>query len=258
MGHFGGHHRDTHDCPFLFTGLTAASDLLPHWSPGRLHLLARFYVVLTFLVQLYFCGQHWHGGTPPIVPDGEDIPDWACRMVIMAYPPKGFVLGNISHSFAALLFSKDPFCLTPEMTGGPHVPSAVWSSRANIAHDGNVVMDNEALFRFIARGFLQVGFEFFQQLPHELGIAVDAQQLLSSITMQTADGTVSAGDWAEAPDSDVHNRFNASHQAIRTATLKTLYNHYLRGIPEYRPSICLTIQHLYQCLELDVQQMSHT
>lgn len=66
------------------------------------------------------------------------------------------------------------------MTVAPHSPQqdGIWSSHANFANNGNVVMDPKALFKFYVQGLLQTNLFFLQQLPTDLNITIDKEQFL--------------------------------------------------------------------------------
>ena len=237
MGHFGGPHRDIRDCVAALSCALVLSDIPEGWEPGRLHLLGLgIFASLPLYRQFFFTGQHQHGGTSPLAPNDEPIPDWAYRLIMIAYPPTAFVLGNLKHSFAPVPHSREPFYLSQEMTGAPHTPDpdGIWSQRSNYAHDGQVVMEPRALFQFYARGLLQMNNLFLAQLPSSFGIQVDPEAFLRSISMTTPEGTFTADNWTEAPRGNVQQRYGEAHKAVQDAVLRDLYDHMVRGIPGVR------------------------
>ncbi len=235
MGHFGGSHTDGHDCRLSLSCATTLSDIPDGWEPGRLHLLGLgMFVSLNLGDQFFFSGLLQHGGTSPLAPDNEEIPDWAYRTLIIAYPPTSFVIGNVRHAFAALPSSRDLFHITPEMTGAPHVPQpdGIWSSHGNFANDGNIVMDDESLVRFYVRALLQSNLFFLRQLPSNLGITIDREQFLRSITMTiNNEPQAVAAEWPEGPSGNVQSSYDDSHQAIVERVLQDLHDNMSLGIP---------------------------
>lgn len=233
MGTYGGPHTDCRDCPFCLTCLLPLSDLPADCDPGRIHLLPLgAYFVLDPWIQIFMSGLLYHGGTPPLAPDGVDIPEWATRALLVSYPHTSLVVGNVKHAFAALPHELEPFHITQEMTGAPHKAEQVYSRHSNFANDGIVVMEPEAHFRFFSRGLLQSNFFMLEQCPAELDIQIDREAWLRSITMRGPDGgRISAADWAEGPDGNVKQRYNETHQKIQQQLLVDMYERYSRFIP---------------------------
>lgn len=237
MGHFGGPHCDIRDCIAALSCALVLSDIPDGWEPGRLHLLGLgVYASLSLYSQFFFTGRQLHGGTSPLAPDDQAIPDWAYRLIMIAYPPTSFVFGNVKHAFAAMPHSREPIYLSQEMTGAPHTPDpeGLWASRANYANDGQVVMEPKALFRFYARGLLQLSNLLLSQLPDTFDVKVDTEAFLRAISINTPEGRYTADNWAEAPTGDVQTPYDERHQAIRDALLKDIYNQMVRGIPVQR------------------------
>ncbi|KAF7789175.1 hypothetical protein EIP86_000112 [Pleurotus ostreatoroseus] len=87
-------------------------------EPGRFHFLSHgFYVRLETFYAVYFSGRLLHGGTAPLAAPGRRIPSWAYRCVLIGYPPKYIMEGDIRHTLAALPHRAEPLYITPEMTG---------------------------------------------------------------------------------------------------------------------------------------------
>ena len=136
MGHFGGPHSDIRDSVVSLSCCLVLSDLPPGMEPGRLHMVgAGVFVQLKLYSQFFFSGLIRHGGTSPLSADDQPIPDWAYRLVVIAYPPTSFVFGNVRHALSALPYSNEPFYLSQEMTGALHTTykNGLWCSCANFA-----------------------------------------------------------------------------------------------------------------------------
>ncbi len=87
-------------------------------DPGRFHFLNYgFYVSLDVGYTFFFSGLHQHGGTAPLAPPDTDAPEWAVRGVLIGYPPRTIMQGNVRHTLAALPHRAEPLYITPEMTG---------------------------------------------------------------------------------------------------------------------------------------------
>lgn len=85
MGHFGGPHCDVRDCLAALSCALVLSDIPDGWEPGRLHLLGlSVYASLSLYSQFFFTGRHLHGGTSPLAPDDQAIPDWTYRLIMIA------------------------------------------------------------------------------------------------------------------------------------------------------------------------------
>ena len=119
MQFWGGEHADDGDSALSLTAMTVVSELPdgPGWEPGRFHLLSVgvFITLVKFLV-VFFTGRIYHGGTAPMAPEGEDAPDDAYRLMLIAYPPKKVVEGGARHSFAALPHQHEPLYVGPEIS----------------------------------------------------------------------------------------------------------------------------------------------
>lgn len=122
MGEFGDAHTDNNDSAASYSVMTVLSDLPAKdgWEPGRFHILPLgVYVTLTPFLLVYFSGRLRHGGTAPVQPpeDDEPLPEWAYRLVMIGYPSRRIIEGNVRHALAALPGRAQPLYLTQEMTG---------------------------------------------------------------------------------------------------------------------------------------------
>ena len=116
----GVSHMDTHDAAACLSCMLVISDLPKGdgWEPGRFHFLAHgFYINLEPHYTVYFSGRLPHGGTAPLAPPGQKAPNWAYRTVVIGYPPKYIMNGEVRHSLAALPNKAEPLYISPEMTG---------------------------------------------------------------------------------------------------------------------------------------------
>ncbi|KAJ7635877.1 hypothetical protein B0H17DRAFT_1217245 [Mycena rosella] len=84
LGFYGGNHNDNKDSPARFTNMLRNFD------------------------SANFCGLNYHGGTPPIAPQGVDVANDAYRMTFISYPPEqmGDGLGHVV--VGAMPTAKDP------------------------------------------------------------------------------------------------------------------------------------------------------
>ncbi len=117
---FGQAHRDTKDAVTGMSCMLVTSDLPQEEGaePGRFHFLTwGFFVSLDLWLTAFFSGQLSHGGTAPLAAPGKTAPEWAVRAVLIGYPPKTIMEGDIRHTFAALPHHSEPIYITPEMTG---------------------------------------------------------------------------------------------------------------------------------------------
>ena len=125
---FGVAHRDKRDAVTGMSCMLVNSDLPDEEGeePGRFHFLAwGFWVRLDLWLTVYFSGQLPHGGTAPITALGKTAQHWACRSVLIGYPPRMIMEGDVRHSLAALPHSDQPLYITPEMTGIKYVRQSV-------------------------------------------------------------------------------------------------------------------------------------
>ncbi|KAI0338186.1 hypothetical protein BDW22DRAFT_1338572, partial [Trametopsis cervina] len=234
MGHFGGPHIDDNDSPLSLSCATSLSDLPSGFEPGRLHFLGvGVYTPLAKFTQLYFTGLLRHGGTSPIAPGNTPIPDWAYRALLIAYPPRHFVSGEIKHAFAGMPNDKFGLHLTPEMTGGPVLRenAETLTNRCTSAMDGSVVMADSALMTFHARGLLQLAHWVMRQLPSALDIQIDPSVFLSAFSYTDCGTSIDVGEWPQAPLASVRAPFGEHHRRTQQAMLHDLYDQMSKGIP---------------------------
>lgn len=120
MKSFGVTHRDAYDFGAALSSMTTMSDIPDDedQEPGRFHFLAHgFYVTLEPWKIVFFSGLLPHGGTAPLAGPGKTAPHWAYRALLIGYPPKYIMSGDVRHSLAALPNQSHPLYITPEMTG---------------------------------------------------------------------------------------------------------------------------------------------
>ena len=223
MGNFGtiDGHIDCLDCVGCLTTMMAMSRLPKGYEDGRFHLLALgIYVRLDFMKILVFCGLNKHGGTPPIAPSGHsEVAHDATRMMGVMYPPEAMINGAGSVKTILATLGKGYLELPPEVTGYAFVFSVLFSkskliffcrslqqqkasNEANWATDGESVMEDVSLFRYISRSLLQLSSHVLMQLPPRLRVLIDTEQFLNSISMVDKDGNViTPGNWAHAPNA---------------------------------------------------------
>jgi hypothetical protein len=76
------------------------------------------------------------------------------------------------------------------------------SNEANWATDGESIMEDISLFRYVSRSLLQLSSHVLMQLPRRLQVLIDTEQYLNSISMVDEHGNIiTAGDWAHAPNA---------------------------------------------------------
>jgi hypothetical protein len=116
MGQFGGEHQDNKDNAGYYTHIVAVSDLPESYDPGRFFILyPGVFVTLENFASLDFSGLRMHGGTAPTAPSGEDVVEWADRVVIVSYPPNGQTQGNQRYALGGMP-DNSTFFIPPEMT----------------------------------------------------------------------------------------------------------------------------------------------
>jgi hypothetical protein len=112
---FGEAHADKGDDINALSIAIVGSDLPDNYYPGRFGLLSLgLYWQLQPQLGFMFSGLGYHGGTAPLAL-GEDIEDWATRMLIIGYTPARMVNGSSKWALAALPQGQVLY-LTPEMT----------------------------------------------------------------------------------------------------------------------------------------------
>jgi hypothetical protein len=201
--------------------MMAMSRLPEGYEDGRFHLLALgIYVRLEYMKILVFCGLNKHGGTPPIAPPGHsEVAHDATRMMGVMYPPEAMVNGSGSVKTILATLGKGYLELPPEVTGYAFVFSVLFSksklmffcrslqqqkssNEANWATDGESIMEDVSLFRYVSRSLLQLSSHVLMQLPQRLHVLIDTEQFLNSISMVDNDGNIiTPGNWAHAPNA---------------------------------------------------------
>ncbi|KAJ6493868.1 hypothetical protein DFH09DRAFT_1104331 [Mycena vulgaris] len=186
LGFYGGNHNDNKDSPAWFTNMAMCLRLPNDYTLSKFHIL-RFglYFTLRNFDSANFCGLKYHGGTPPIAPEGVTVAQDAYHMTFISYPPEkmGDGLGHIG--VGALPTAKDPVLkMSAEMQ---HVDcesrvDRVAVTQANFAADGQVVMDVRA------------------HLPLSYDFRIDSDHFLSSFSF-SPDGETreSIESWAKGP-----------------------------------------------------------
>ncbi|KIJ90487.1 hypothetical protein K443DRAFT_15192 [Laccaria amethystina LaAM-08-1] len=182
----------------------AMSRLPKDYEDGRFHLLALGICVhLEYMRISVFCGLNKHGGTPPIAPSGHsEVARDATRMMGVMYPPEAMINGAGSVKTILATLGKGHLELPPEVTGYVSLQQQKSSNEANWATDGESVMEDISLFRYVSRSLLQVSSHVLMQLPPRLRILINTEQFLNSISMVDEDGNIiTPGNWAHAPNA---------------------------------------------------------
>lgn len=120
LDNVGDTHMDNLDAVTAFSVLMPISDLLdlPDEDPGVFQLpTLGFYIKLDPFSVSFFLGRIPHKGTAPLAPTQMKAPSWAIRGLLIGYPSGALTEGRTKHAFAAIPYSSDPLCITPEMTG---------------------------------------------------------------------------------------------------------------------------------------------
>ena len=87
-------------------------------EPGRFHLLEYgFYLSLLPGYLLFFPGRQRHGGTAAVAAPGTTAPEWAYRLVVIAYPPRRMVTGDSRRTICAIPGAAGAMYMGPEWTG---------------------------------------------------------------------------------------------------------------------------------------------
>lgn len=234
MGISGDAHEDTHDSELGFSNMMVLSDIPGsdpekedpeegEYEPGRLHLIGLgLYTQLFTFRSIYFTGRLRHGGTAPLAPVGKPAQPWAYRCVIITYPSGAYVSGLIRQAFATLPFRDEVLYLSPEMTGVSCVVYTVilapilsqhrsqdyrnvsHTDRANMAADGEALMDPVSHFNWFCRALLLFNRSLLHQLPTAYQIEVDPTLFLNSMTFREDDSRQTPLPWLLAPDLAVH------------------------------------------------------
>ncbi|KAF7792930.1 hypothetical protein EIP86_004033 [Pleurotus ostreatoroseus] len=120
MANSGKPHTDITDAVTGLSCMLVLSDLPEEegQEPGRFHFLPMgFYVNLEPFYTVFFSGLQLHGGTAPLAAPGKKAANWAYRCVLIGYPSRYIVEGNVRHALAALPHRAEPLYISPEMTG---------------------------------------------------------------------------------------------------------------------------------------------
>lgn len=93
----------------------AISDLPESYDPGCFFILyPGVFIALENFASLDFCGLRMHGSTAP-TSSGEDVVEWATRVVLVSYPPNGQTQGNQRYALGGMP-DRSTFFIPPEMT----------------------------------------------------------------------------------------------------------------------------------------------
>ena len=118
LGTFGGNHLDGYDATGGYTVMSNLSKEYPEIHPGYFYIfsLGICWVLLPMSSTL-FSGLRWHGGSPPIYPEGYQLPVDAARLNLVAYPSFSVFEGDSLLAFGALPGTRNNlFSVRPEMT----------------------------------------------------------------------------------------------------------------------------------------------
>ncbi len=193
-----------------------------------------YILTIRFSKQLFFTGLLRHGSTRALALDTLPIPKWACRAMMICYPPKSMVLGKVSHCFSMMPGAKAPFFLTAHTTGGPHkVPkNGYFTAHTTMAQDGTSSMDDAALVNFLARGLLLWTHDVMEQLPHRLRVQVNRDMFLGAFNYYDDDGNlIDLMPWPMAPVDDVNTRYDHVHVEVQENMLLGVYDRMAACIP---------------------------
>ncbi|KAG6848987.1 hypothetical protein H0H93_012214 [Arthromyces matolae] len=208
LGFYGDGHSDKGDSAAGFTNMSCLSDfpLDQGYEDGRFHLLMYgIYAKSTPGSSLSFKGLYRHGGTPPLSPPAVPPLPSDYRLVVILYPNEAVLTPGGRHllGFASLSHNQSLFSLTPEMTNPEPrtVKNYNLTNEANWAHDGQVLMDFQALFLFFVRGLLQICLFFCFQLPSAMKVEVNPDIFLSAFSFydEETQKRVQATPWAAGP-----------------------------------------------------------
>ncbi|KAI0043096.1 hypothetical protein FA95DRAFT_1609674 [Auriscalpium vulgare] len=228
LGFFGLVHRDRQDPIPGLTGMVSWPDLPPGYDPGTFHLVELgVFVRLDGLRLMYFNGLRRHGGTPPRAPEGQEVQNWAYRIVVVCYPPS-VVLENHGVTALATLRSADTdtgnesqakahgmLTLDMNVKNNPEDRQhQAWSRHATFAADGHVIMEEPALLRFHARSLYLLSVYVLAQLPPHIKATIDVDKFMASFSIKSSDGEYVAPSWLLAP---VLNDFADAHAVARRA-----------------------------------------
>ncbi|KAJ7679693.1 hypothetical protein B0H17DRAFT_1206482 [Mycena rosella] len=109
LGFYGGNHNNNKDSPARFTNMVMCSRLPDTYTLSKFHIPhLGIYFTLRNFDSANFCGLNYHGGTPPIAPQGVDVANDAYCMTFILYPPEqmGDGLGHVV--VGAMPTAKDP------------------------------------------------------------------------------------------------------------------------------------------------------
>ena len=116
MGPFGRTHFDPKDYSGAFSNLVLMPDLLDNMDTSSLFiLLAGIYIPLNSYVSVNFSGLHFHGSTPPLVPEGTDIKGWEAKLNSVLYPQSTTLEGGALYPLVGSLDKKGILHTAPEM-----------------------------------------------------------------------------------------------------------------------------------------------
>ncbi|KAJ3553559.1 hypothetical protein NM688_g3547 [Phlebia brevispora] len=219
---FGDSHTDKHDAVTGLSSMTVLSDLpdLPGQELGCFHFLA---------------GRLPHRGTAPLAAPGSEAAPWAYRCVLIGYPPRTIMEGNIRHTLAALPHRAEPLYISPEMTGvnSQEPDNLVTTNHSNYASDGVMTMSPLAHLNFYVRSLLQLNVMLCRQLPRGLNVHIHKDRFLDAFRACLDGESLTPSPWELGPDGAVHETPNglSPREIARREYLETFYRHVARAIP---------------------------
>ncbi|KAK1217860.1 hypothetical protein PQX77_019480 [Marasmius sp. AFHP31] len=159
LGFFGGVHRDGFDAAANFSNMTCCSDLPKGYEGGRFHFVELgVYVRLEGVQLIGFSGLRYHGGTPPLAPQGEELDPSAYRFVHILYPQSHVLEGRATYNLAA-----QPNHQPMEITGDVRVAGVEAKSTPSVL-DIDGTMENMAVLALGVPPELEDGMAYSTQI----------------------------------------------------------------------------------------------
>ncbi|KZV66499.1 hypothetical protein PENSPDRAFT_688970 [Peniophora sp. CONT] len=226
LGHFGGVHIDSGDLPEGYSCMTAYSDLPEDVDPGQFSIFELgVYVDLGGIKFIFFTGVMYHGGSPPRAKHaGVHIPQWAYRIVYIAYPQAAVYLALGVYMIAALraqnmeadaeepdLRAEVPvtsqaeaakyyFSLGSDVFNNPEtVSQRAWITHPNFVQDAFNIMLVGNVITFIARSLYLFVVFILRQLPDAYEVSVDPDTFFSAFSYKVGEGRARPSSWSLAP-----------------------------------------------------------
>ncbi|KAJ8085321.1 hypothetical protein PM082_004117 [Marasmius tenuissimus] len=103
LGFFGGVHKDQYDAEGSLSNMAVFSNLPEGYEGGRFHFVELgVFVMLEGIKFIGFSGLRYHGGTPPLAPQGvTHIDPSAYRIVHISYPQAHVIDGKTTFNIGA-------------------------------------------------------------------------------------------------------------------------------------------------------------